>query len=502
MIYLHTRNSTRVALGLILAFAVTACTQAEFGGGRKSKPSANAAAGKSGDAKSKDKDGKDAKSLGDTDKDGSGKGKGKRGQYEHDPITDNLESGGWVTTLGDSTLRQIFDTSGGGGPGSPSGGDGGLGGPDDPSKTPVFDTLGGPESGDDDDGSSGKPGTGGDSATGDVTAWEGNEDGLFWVPCDPLTGSGSAAGSISGPAGAVVRVAGEFCPKKEENPSLSVLFVVDFSGSMEGPFEGPNDPLTAGSCGRLKAAEALLDKFATFNGLMFQAAMVGFSNASDLRVPFSDFDAFRASLTADNWCGSDSAAALTNYAAAFTQAKAALNGIPGDKVIYFISDGSPTLGGGLGQSDAEAGLAAAVDVRNTYGGELVLNAVFLGYTGGSADNPQGYLEEITGDPNAVRVVGGADELVAAVTTLDVFAATIQKENVTGTHAAGGSSKAVGLKTFKQSAERAGAYIYLSESITLVGKPGSSTENIVTYEAKDNDGNVFTSTATITYKVDK
>ena len=61
------------------------------------------------------------------------------------------------------------------------------------------------------------------------------------------------------------KVKGRFCPQAKNK--LTVLFVVDYSGSMgrhvpvQGQAEIPgNDPQIAGSCGRLRAAQAIVSK--------------------------------------------------------------------------------------------------------------------------------------------------------------------------------------------------------------------------------------------------
>lgn len=404
----------------------------------------------------------------------------KPGEYTHDPITSDIKEGGWTNTVATPQLKTIFDTDrGGGSPDAPSEGGGNYTPETDNNKPPGFDT--------------GTPGQDG------VPAWSEGEQGVFWVPCNPESAASSGQGSITGKAGAIVRVAGEFCPQRKLE-RLNVLFIVDFSGSMAGPVEGPNDPLVGNTCGRLRAAEALAAKFSQYRDTVLQLGMVGFSNDAGVRMPFTDLASFKASLSPNNWCGADSSLARTNYRAAFESATLALNGLQGDKVVYFISDGSPTVGGSLGVSDGEAGLRAALTMRQTYPHDLVLNAVFLGYTNGQAQNPRGYLETLTGNPDAVRLVNNADELVKAVTGFAVDKDLIEAKDVSGKVEVDGQSQSAGLANFRRRPAAEHSYVYLSEPIALKGQAGETKVHVTTFTAKTKDGKTLTSKATINYVV--
>lgn len=419
--------------------------------------------------------------------------------FKYDPITDHPDKPGWADSTFAPKIKSIFDT----GPGLPSSSSspGTLQTPN-PFNSP--NTPGSLESNPpttNDTSSADELGSGQDNAQSQagVPGWNGDEAGTFWVPCNSTTSGGEAKGSITGNQGAIIRISGEFCPSRAIS-QISVLFVVDFSGSMTGPLEGPNDPTMAGTCGRLRAAEALVKKFDELQNVSLNLGMVGFSNDARLRLPFTDIASFRASLTTENWCGSDSNLARTNYRAAFEAANTALSNRSGDKVIYFVSDGSPTTGGTGGQSNTQAGLTAAQSLRNQYGRDLVLNAVFLGYRNGQAQNPQTYLESITGSAASVRLVSGANELVAAVTSFPITQDLIRADKVTGNLVGNNQNSAVGLAGFKR-LNPDHRYIYVSQPIKLIGEPGSKTTNIVTFEAITDDGRTLTSRAHIEYIID-
>jgi uncharacterized protein YegL len=489
------KNSTIFALGLSLITAA-ACNQASFGGGSggKRRGGHDVTAGRIDGGVGTPSDIEEAE---DTAADGNGPSSDDSG---YQPITDTLDKGGWVTKEGFPSLDEALNNNrpdrgdvpgGDGGGGSESNADADSGGDSD--------GIGGA---DDEAGDGGSGGSQGDTNSKDpnIPAYGEGENGVFWVPCAEGKSGGTMKGSLRTSDGATIRVAGELCPKKRDS-KLNVLFVVDFSGSMEGnPFEGPNDPRSGGSCGRLRAAEALVKKFESdeFKGVAITAGMVAFADDAQLRLPLSDLAALKGSLSEQNWCGALSATARTNYRAAFEQAQAALAGRTGDTVVYFISDGSPTVGGDGGKSNEQAGLEAAQALRQAGGDDLVLNAVFLGYQNGQAQNPQGYLEQVTGSGDRVRVVGGADALVDAIQDLDTSSDKLKKSDLTATHAASGDSKAVAISSLRKSTQRKGAYVWITEPIELVGEVGQTIANTITVKAKTSLGETLQSKAVIDF----
>lgn len=428
------------------------------------------------------------------------------------PITSDLDTGGWVTKEAFPELSEQAKTADptsappGSTPGGPSGNPPGTGSPGSNPNAPAT-SDGGLRPGQGPNGSTPPISSIGDTNTKDpnIPAWATGENGVFWVPCAAGQGSGTMRGSLTTTEGARVRVAGELCPEKQVG-NLDVLFVVDFSGSMDGnPFEGPNDPLNGGSCGRLQAAEALLRKFSspTFRNASIRAGMVAFADSAQIRLPMGDLQAMQASLTPANWCGAASSVARTNYRAAFEQAQNALAaGSGGQTVIYFISDGSPTLGGTGSETPHAAGLAAARNLRQTAGDQLILNVVYLGYRNGSAQNPQAYLEQVAGGPNRVRLVSGAGDLVEAVQQLDVVADTIGNDAVRASHVAKGNSKALNIVSLQRSTTRGGAYVFVTEPFSLVGEVGKSIENLIEVKATSDSGAALEAKALIDFTLKK
>ena len=99
-------------------------------------------------------------------------------------------------------------------------------------------------------GPDGRPVSGGG---GDTSVTSEQSDGLLWLPCrDNAADAGTFPSDFYANKGSKIRVAGEFCPIVHLTGDITVLFVIDHSGSMEGAHnEGPNDKTTNGCCGRL-----------------------------------------------------------------------------------------------------------------------------------------------------------------------------------------------------------------------------------------------------------
>ena len=140
-------------------------------------------------------------------------------------------------------------------------------------------------------------------------------------------------------ADATVKVKGDFCPSSTGR--LTVMLVVDFSGSMTA-----NDPATAGKCGRSSAVQAILGKITTEmkTGDSVDVALVAFgSNVKQSKnpIPIADFSN-QVGSGAISLCGAIDG---TNYKVAMDAAKGILSAVTtGTKVMYFLSDGLPTLG--------------------------------------------------------------------------------------------------------------------------------------------------------------
>jgi len=221
---------------------------------------------------------------------------------------------------------------------------------------------------------------------------------------------------LQAPEGTTLKVTGELCPKSFGQ--LNVLFVVDFSGSME-----QNDPRNLLlSCGRLAAARAILKKFEDDMGQGddVRVGLVSFDDVGRITKPLEPLKNFKSTLNIFQMCGYNEA--NTNYKAAFDTAAQAFNGAQGNKVVYFISDGLPSIGG--------SGAADPVDTQGTHkaaglqsaqallGSQVAINAIFLNRDN-SAQAGAPYLNQITGSPQRVRIANDANQLADKVIELAI-----------------------------------------------------------------------------------
>ena len=351
------------------------------------------------------------------------------------------------------------------------------------------------DSGSDSDTGQGSDGDGDGKSTENDTGISSNTDGVLWLPCKPgESGAGVFPADFYGYKGTQIQVSGEFCPSTSLTGSVSVLFVIDHSGSMEGSAsEGPNDPTTQGSCGRLRAAEALVKKYATMKDADVEVSVVGFSDQARVQLPFADLPSTQAQLNAGVFCGSDSNLARTNYEAAFDTAYTQLTNRSGTKVVYFISDGSPTAGGG---DPRQSGLTSALRLRGL--ADVNLYALFVGYKSGSANNPQGYLEQIAGDPKNVRITSNADELTKAATTIGQGDVKIAAADVLASLEIQGNTSKIALERFGVRKSDKTHYIWLTKPFELKGDEQDAVLNQLSVTAKTSEGKDLTTVAKILF----
>ncbi len=467
-----------VATGTVTTMSLIACNEAKFGG--KSVPGAGNL-----------KDGK----YGPNDRDGLGGENATAGVDANaygTPVTDDLGKPGWT----DDKLKPLVDTLfrtgsiptlGGDNPGS--GGSTGTG-----SGIPG---LGGSES------NGNGPGNGGDNGDNNNGSLFSDSSGVLWLPCSE-NGAKPApfSNDFFAKVGSKVRVAGEFCPQAKLGGEVTVVYVIDHSGSMEGTGpEGPNDKTNGGTCGRMKAAEVIAQKFAAMPDTNVKAAVVNFSGASRVDLPVGPLAALNAYPDKSKlFCGSDPKDASTNYNAAFSETKNLIANIPGKKLVYFISDGSPTSGGSNGTSASAAGLSAAQALRQVK--DVTLFALFVGYTKGNANNPQGYLEQVTGDPKAVRVTANATELVQAAAALAQPIINISAKDVVAQVKTDKGVTDVKIDKIDARKDAINRYYWVTEPFELTGVAGKSQVNELSISAQTSTGEKVSAVTEINFNASK
>jgi len=474
-------RSASSVLSVLMTIALSSCNTAAFDGNSNTKD------GASSDAKGGNKPGQPG-SSGTANGTPNDPSQGGKLPYGTPPTTD-LANAGWADSKLGSTIDNLLKNGSTGGT-TGSSPNGSLGGGDGTAGT--ITTTGGV---------TGQISAGGgktgsiDTTTGSGGGIATDSDGLLWIPCKAGTADGGTFPSdFYGKKGTKIRVAGEFCPSLEIKGDLTIVFVLDHSGSMEGnPLEGPNDPTSGGSCGRLKAAQSLVQRYASMTSTNIKAGVVGFSIAARVQLPIAPLSNLQNNLTSSVFCGSDSPIATTNYAAAFATTAAQLQNVPGTKLIYFISDGSPTTGG---LDPHQAGLSAATALRAIP--DLTLYALFVGYKSGGADNPQGYMNQITGNPALVRITANADELAKAAAALAQPTITINKDDTKATLDNPQGSKAVGIDRLVLRADKANTYTWMTAPIELIGDVNAAVVNQLTVTSKGSAGGPLRTIGKITF----
>jgi hypothetical protein len=304
---------------------------------------------------------------------------------------------------------------------------------------------------------------------------------------------------LTAKSGTSVVVKGEICPQSFGR--LTVLFVVDFSGSME-----QSDPRSLFlNCGRLAAANAIVKKIEKDMSEKddIRIGLISFDDTARVDEQIMPLKDFKSNLNTFELCGANQAA--TNYKSAFDQSRAVLNGIDGNKLVYFISDGMPTLGGDGPQDNNDAGGkhklggTQAMQALQQNTPNLTVNAVFLnkGQTGQAEFD---YLSQLTGNASRVRVASSAAQLADKVVELSIPRVVLNESAAAAFVETTASGKApLNLKRFSKDPTREGIWTYETNPIPMAASPGATTLHTITITAPDLSGNQHQSSIAVNFK---
>lgn len=345
------------------------------------------------------------------------------------------------------------------------------------------------------------------------------------LECAGGQGEAHLVTALKGGKSKPVRLEGEFCGGSVSTSgvdALTVVFVIDWSGSMQ-----TNDPLVNNSCGRLAAAQAVLSKIkGNSTGSNLHVGLVPFATGAMPAVGPTSLDNFsKSSLTPQQFCRADGGA--TNYDAAFRATQKVVHNIAGAKVVYFITDGVPTLygdsanGGILGavingavsgggsnfaQQVHDAGQKSADALRAEPG--LNFYALYLkdhttGAAGGSPiEEPTSYLAKIAGDASHSRTAADAQDLAKQIQDFSTPSAPteIDKKTATGTLTSAKLGKQpITISTIDPAPNHQGTWHFVTDPFILRGD-NSATDNTIELSVKDSSGMVYKATAVISYTV--
>ena len=318
------------------------------------------------------------------------------------------------------------------------------------------------------------------------------------------------------------KITGEFC--KRTSSDLYILFVVDNSASMgrhaadDGLMDHPgNDPqVMIGSrptCGRMRGAKAVIRKFQEpqFAGIRTRIGVMSFASdiisTGEIKTSSSSLD--DQIVTEKPFCETviqDASYAQlggitvpgigpsTNFAAALVKAREILENVEGQKLIYFITDGDPTV-----PESSEVGTNAAfeaVEALRASVKDLTINALFL-----KAKNPnkaKTLLGKITADPTRVLLADSPDDIARKIIEFPPFGFVGDSAKAV-VEVAGMPATTLGVELMRHPTKD-GIWMYKVAPFVLQGKPGEIIDHRVMVSAEGLDGSQYRSTVKVNYQV--
>lgn len=307
--------------------------------------------------------------------------------------------------------------------------------------------------------------------------------------------------------GAAITVNGSFCPNISH--SLSILFIIDNSASMGKHFnnktfkdEDGNDPQINNSCGRLRAAKAIIKKFQSerYEKVDVEISVISFASttieAKTLKkVSTSIFCETIIQGPKYNQPGGITKLGIigsTNYEDPFKRARQLLDQKEGKKIVYFITDGNPNTPGPE-SNGIKKGIEAAQKLRKEVD-NTTINALFL-----KASNPEeakGILEEMTGKKDRVLLATDANELEKRIIEFPVL--DLQPSTLKGTLTISPSSPKPIEITMSEDQNVKGKWDWTTEPFIPQGREGETVKNIVKVNVKDNLDNIHEATVTVSF----
>ncbi len=291
-----------------------------------------------------------------------------------------------------------------------------------------------------------------------------------------------------------VFIDGEICPVAPAE--LTVIFVVDFSLSMYNAEKSRgNDQVVNSTCGRLDAAKAIVAQYQKSlknSDTRVKIGIVQFASELVGSVPLTALDQFPAQATVLNFCrGVDG----TNYKAGLEKTEAMLKDVAGTKVVYFVTDGLPTEGGGgergIFPRHRDAALAAAKSLRTNVSG-VIMNAVFLGDVAELEDldiDPLEFLGEFAEKPERLKTVTKAEDLAKEILDLKPPKVELDLGSKSAVmQAADGPEEKITIITFEPKAGADQVWTFKTEPFKAFG--GTELRGKMTLTVKDTKGETY------------
>ena len=324
------------------------------------------------------------------------------------------------------------------------------------------------------------------------------------VTCSSSQLSTTKTQEVKGANNTKVSIEGQICLSGEitsVDGEANIVFIVDKSNSMANA-----DP----NCERKKAIQTVI------------SATTGGESNSNIKGAIVIFGQYAKSsgwknltsvLSSTNVCGTGGSGGKilqpdnggTNYEAAFNEAKSLLKGKSGTNIIYFITDGAPSVtssssydGGNDWSGGQSAGRTAMNNLKDAVS-DLTVNAIYLvdpklsTYDGAPSESETyDYLVSIVGNSDNVKKASDASELVDQISNFETVPAGTfaSAKDLSATVTVNGSDSSVSIAELIHESE--GVYTYKLSEVSLKGTKGSVVENVFTVTGKGSNGETSTS----------
>lgn len=306
------------------------------------------------------------------------------------------------------------------------------------------------------------------------------------------------------------------------------MFIVDYSASMGPHFDddinadnpGHDTPRADGGCGRLDAAQQIINRVQKTQSHNIDVAMIPFASEAmeSHGIRPTALERVGREINTSKFCRyipqnsrydgpgalkGTGVGASTNYGAAFDAAHRMLLASGRENaVIYFISDGEPTAPGSR-QDALAAGTREGLELRNDPKiRSLIINGLYLGLPGTATyQSAAGVLAQVTGSPSRVLPAERAGDLANVITQFPaptINLNTSEYRKMATIEVRPYKRENLGIQSLFEVSPN--LWEYQTQPFLLLGVPGKVTENQVNITIIGRNGYLYKTTVRIMYRM--